>query len=373
MTLEAARWVRLDPSSDRRYPLPLWQRDDETLFASDRLRIGLFAAAPSDPRFRFSGVCTAPLIAFPRTSFLLQPMGRAARVADPMVALLYEPDRVYYRFALDEAEAAEGGASSARGTTTDTTSGAVPPLRARSLAIAGDTSLWFEPQPARSRECPPGDGAAPCEPSAAVWPRLLAPIDAATYLLQDQLGRYLETCHTAPNAPRVDRPLVEGAAALLVARALRGAARQLPDGGPSRGGRAHERETAAAEAFRRHLARQGTSDVSVRQAVERAAVSKTHVNRVLRAHLGWSPHRYGLELRLRRALVRWGAADTEASETLADLARELGFSSHSHLTARFRQVFGVVPSWLREGTAEERLRWLSGGHAQPAGSDSAQE
>jgi AraC-like DNA-binding protein len=290
-----------------------------------------------------------------------------------MVALFYEPDRVYYRFALDGADGPDDDASSDSATSGHAATGQIPPLRARHLDAEGDTSLWLEPHPEKPRENPPGDDASRGVEAAAIWPRLLAPVDAAAYLLQHQLGRYLETCRTAASSPDIDRPLVESAAALVVARTLRGAARQLPAGGPARSGRALEREAAAGEALRRQLARQRAGDASLRQAVERAGASKTHVNRALRAHLGWSPHRYGLELRLRRALVRWGAPAAEAPETLADLARELGFSSHSHLTARFRQVFGVVPSWLREGTAEERLRWLSGAHAQPAGSGSAQD
>ena len=50
-------------------------------------------------------------------------------------------------------------------------------------------------------------------------------------------------------------------------------------------------------------------------------------------------YRYQLRLRLARAL------DLIAGhEDLSGLAHDLGFSSHSHFTAAFRQAFGLTPS-----------------------------
>jgi AraC family transcriptional regulator len=336
-TLDHARWVRLDPSSDRLYPLPVWQRESETRFTSGGLSVGLFDLPPHDPRFRFSGVCQAPLVAYPRTSFLLQPMGSAPVVADPMVAVLYEPDSVYYRHTIEETGAAEQDE--------------------RRAWHDGDASLWIEAASSRpGSEAPAAGAGAPDTPDVKrIWPCLLTPTDAATFLLQDQLHSYL----TSISAAHHDRALLEAASAQVIQRTLRSVeARSSAESGlplldaPEPG--------APAESFRCHLARRHGS-VPLREAMEAVGVSKTHLNRVLRRYLGWSPHRYGLELRLRLVLVRSsGVAPHRAPETLADLAREFGFASHSHLTARFREVFGVVPSWLREGTAEERLRALVG-------------
>ena len=49
-------------------------------------------------------------------------------------------------------------------------------------------------------------------------------------------------------------------------------------------------------------------------------------------------------LRLRAALERLGAG----GEDLAVIARAVGFSSHSHLTASFHRAFGVPPSCVRK-------------------------
>ena len=49
------------------------------------------------------------------------------------------------------------------------------------------------------------------------------------------------------------------------------------------------------------------------------------------------------QLRLREALGRI----RDGHDDLAALADELGFSSHSHLSANFRRTFGVAPSSAR--------------------------
>jgi AraC-like DNA-binding protein len=72
-------------------------------------------------------------------------------------------------------------------------------------------------------------------------------------------------------------------------------------------------------------------------------VSPFHLARSFRRHTGYTLHEYRTQLRLRAALDRLGEGD----EDLVDIARAVGYSSHSHLTASFRRVFGVPPSRLR--------------------------
>jgi AraC-like DNA-binding protein len=55
-------------------------------------------------------------------------------------------------------------------------------------------------------------------------------------------------------------------------------------------------------------------------------------------------HRYLTQLRLSRALSELPHADD-----LTELAMDLGFSSHSHFSARFHQAFGLTPSEFRRG------------------------
>ena len=72
-------------------------------------------------------------------------------------------------------------------------------------------------------------------------------------------------------------------------------------------------------------------------------VSPFHLARSFRRHTGYTLHEYRTHLRLRAALERLAAGD----EDLATIARAVGYSSHSHLTASFRRVFGVPPSRVR--------------------------
>jgi AraC-like DNA-binding protein len=73
-------------------------------------------------------------------------------------------------------------------------------------------------------------------------------------------------------------------------------------------------------------------------------VSPFHLARAFRRHTGYTLHEYRTQLRLRAALERLGHGD----EDVAVIARDVGFSSHSHLTASFRRAFGVPPSCIRK-------------------------
>jgi AraC-like DNA-binding protein len=72
-------------------------------------------------------------------------------------------------------------------------------------------------------------------------------------------------------------------------------------------------------------------------------VSPFHLARAFRKHTGYTLHEYRTHLRLRAVVERMAQGD----EDLAVIARDVGFSSHSHLTATFRRAFGVPPSAVR--------------------------
>ena len=73
-------------------------------------------------------------------------------------------------------------------------------------------------------------------------------------------------------------------------------------------------------------------------------VSPFHLARSFRRHTGYTLHEYRVNLRLRAALERLSAG----GEDLAVIARAVGFSSHSHLTATFHRAFGIPPSCVRK-------------------------
>jgi AraC-like DNA-binding protein len=78
-----------------------------------------------------------------------------------------------------------------------------------------------------------------------------------------------------------------------------------------------------------------------------ACVSPFHLAHVFREEVGASVYRYVLRSRLARALGAVLDSDTD----LTAVAMETGFASHSHFTARFRELFGLTPTDLRRGAS----------------------
>lgn len=77
--------------------------------------------------------------------------------------------------------------------------------------------------------------------------------------------------------------------------------------------------------------------------------SPVYLTQVFRRVENLPLHQYLLRLRLARALDRLGAV-----EDLTQLALDLGFSSHSHFTAAFRQVYGRSPADFQRATQVRR-------------------
>jgi len=61
---------------------PRVRDDEQLLYESDGLRIGLFEARPDDPHFRFSAVPEEYLLVFPCTSARIEDDGGPGFVAD---------------------------------------------------------------------------------------------------------------------------------------------------------------------------------------------------------------------------------------------------------------------------------------------------
>ena len=109
----------------------------------------------------------------------------------------------------------------------------------------------------------------------------------------------------------------------------------------------------AATAGRRKLADRVkvllASDLSRRWALNEIAAeiggSAVYLTQLYRAVEGIPLYRYQLRLRLASALHRLAHV-----EDLSALAADLGFSSHSHFTAAFRQAYGRSPAAFRQST-----------------------
>ena len=84
--------------------------------------------------------------------------------------------------------------------------------------------------------------------------------------------------------------------------------------------------------------------ISLAELAEVAGLSRYHFLRVFARAKGLPPHAYLLQTRLDRALEL-----LRAGEPIAQVAYATGFADQSHLTRRFRSMFGVTPGEVARG------------------------
>ena len=72
--------------------------------------------------------------------------------------------------------------------------------------------------------------------------------------------------------------------------------------------------------------------------------SPYYLTRCFKEYVGMPLHRYQLQTRLAKAIDLL----LDSNQDLMTIALNLGFSSHSHFTASFRQLLGFTPNRLRE-------------------------
>lgn len=99
----------------------------------------------------------------------------------------------------------------------------------------------------------------------------------------------------------------------------------------------------AVEALKQVLAVRFAENLTLVELADIVHVSPFHLHRTFRAATGVTIHHYREQLRLRAGVERVLSGEPD----LAALAADLGFSSHSHFTARFRRTFGSTPSAVR--------------------------
>jgi AraC family transcriptional regulator len=118
-------------------------------------------------------------------------------------------------------------------------------------------------------------------------------------------------------------------------------------------------ELASVEAVKEAVALQPAHKWSLVGLAKVANVSPFHLSRIFRRMVGASVYDYVLRARLAAALDF--LVDTKMD--LTSVALEVGFSSHSHFTARFHTFFGMTPTAFRRvansSVAAERRRIMT--------------
>lgn len=91
------------------------------------------------------------------------------------------------------------------------------------------------------------------------------------------------------------------------------------------------------------LLREASERLTAEELARELDVSPVVLARAFRRHVGESVGEIGLRSRLRRAHLLLTTTD----RTIADIAHDLGFADHAHLTRRFKRRYGFPPSRLR--------------------------
>jgi AraC-like DNA-binding protein len=97
-------------------------------------------------------------------------------------------------------------------------------------------------------------------------------------------------------------------------------------------------ESDAIRRARRYIDEHFMHGISLRQIAAHVSLSPYYLLRAFRSHTGMPPYAYLESVRIRQAqrLIELG-------KPLVEVAGEVGFSSQSHLTHRFKQIIGVTP------------------------------
>ena len=277
---------------------------ERVVYQANGLEIGAFRCPTERRDFRHAGQirdhCT---FVFPRTAVRIRPAGAPAFTADAGTVTLYNPGQPYEREALDP---------------------------------AGDCSDWFALDTEDAFEIaraalPRGAGRA-----AAPFRFTHGPSDAHTYLRQRALFNALA------RGRALDPLTVEEALFTLLAAVLRLAAAARGQDTPA-AARLSRTERRAVEDVRGLLAHDFRRPLTLAHLAHAVGLSRFRLCRAFRAATGTTLHAHRDQLRLRAALAALG----EGCGDLTGLALDLGYSSHSHFSERFRHAFGITPSQAR--------------------------
>ncbi|HET9482154.1 MAG TPA: AraC family transcriptional regulator [Candidatus Polarisedimenticolia bacterium] len=155
--------------------------------------------------------------------------------------------------------------------------------------------------------------------------------------------------------PAVDDLEVDEVAGALIDESFLAAfgARRPPESESRPATAARRRDTV--EALQKCLAMRYRERLSLHELAREVASSPFHLARLFRRETGLPIHRYRLRLRLREALLR--LAETRAGIT--ELALDLGFGDHSHLTRSFQAEYGLSPAAWRKAIRSDALRRIA--------------
>jgi AraC family transcriptional regulator len=282
---------------------------ERVVYQNSGIEVGAFRLPAGRADFGRAGpIRDHCVFAFPRTSVWIRHEGQRPFLADSSVVTLYNPGQPYAR-------------------------GAVDPR--------GDLSDWFAVETGMAlevaRELDPALEDRPQRPFRFSH----GPSDASTYLAQRTLFHVLERGGT-PETLGVEEQLLA-----LLGGILRLAYAAGPQGWQPRPGSLSPRERDAVEHTRHLLVLHFQEPLTLAELARTVGLGRYRLCRAFRRAVGTTLHGYREQLRLREGLRSLAGRRAD----LTTVALDLGYSSHSHFTARFRGVFGATPSQVRSRLA----------------------
>ena len=283
---------------------------ERLLWSNPAISLGSFDAAPHDEDFETAGaIGDRPAIAFSRSSVGIAQVKRDPFVSDGTVAVLHNPRHPYRRFRVDR---------------------------------RGDHCEWMSVDPELLLSLNPGLGRDPRRPFGTSH----VPLSRRAATLVRLVARHVREW-TPPDELWVEETLYEILSLLA----------PVPE---PRRTRATSRHDGVVRSVRELLSSRPEQPWTVSSIAKVVGASPFHVCRVFRRRTGYTLHGYLTEQRLRSALTLLG----EGQSDLRAMAASLGFSSHSHFTAHFREAFGATPSRFRRRATPEAVRALSECHPE---------
>jgi AraC-like DNA-binding protein len=275
---------------------------DHVIFQSPTVQVGAFTCAANDPRFRDSGPTQNQLVVFPRSAVWIKHAGSRAFVADARLATIYNRGPEYTR---------------------------------GSLSPEGDRCDWFAVVPEVALDIARAFDRRADDDPARPFRHQFGACSSELYLRQRRL--FLRLSRGGVDPLEAEQAVLEVIASSLA----EASGKRVSQGSGTRRGDEARRDLV--ERARAAIARGVTDRLTVATLARDLGTSAFHLCRVFRAGTGMTLHEYRLELRLRMLLDRL----TTTSPELSRIALELGFASHSHMSALLRRRTGWTPSALR--------------------------
>jgi AraC family transcriptional regulator len=264
-----------------------------------RFQIGRFVRRAAHEAWRQDNqIGPWPLLVFPSRAVEIAQAGRRIVVANPNVAMFYNPGTPYRRGLLD-------------------------PRGDLCHYVALEVPVWK-------------DLLAHHDEEYFRYPR--GPVRPELKLEFDLLLARLEAGHADELA--VEETLLS-LAGVLVADASAHQGRVRPRGP------VEERHVEAVHALEQVLSLRFREALTLEQLADTVGLSPYHAARLFRRFTGCTLHGYRDRLRLCASLP-----ELAGPGRLDAVALELGYASHSHFTDRFRRIFGWSPSAVRERLAQ---------------------